>query len=82
MPSLSPSNIHEESHTRAQEANPEIEEEVETMILDYLVCLAIDQTLSRGRSEHQELEEDIDWLVRPIGGREMHIPYRTCTWLY
>ena len=80
MSTISARDFDEKASPRAPEADPSTKAEVDSMILDYLVCLAIDQTLSaiRSHDQDQESEGDLDWLVETIGGKKGIETSHTC----
>ena len=55
------------------EANPEIKADVDRMILDYLTCMAINQTLSVAENAHETADliesEEVDWLIDAVRGK-------------
>ncbi|KAJ5594550.1 uncharacterized protein N7459_000758 [Penicillium hispanicum] len=67
MPSASHTESNDEVRRRAREANPDTQADVDLMILDYLACLAIDQTLYAVRNQDQAPVEDPEWMVDSIG---------------
>lgn len=57
-----------DAHGRAT-ANADTQAEVDVMILDYLVCLAIDSSLSAAESQATALSEEAEWQAQTIGGK-------------
>lgn len=55
------------------EADPDVKEDVDMMILDYLACIAINQTLSvAGMTDEYRApneSEEVDWLVDAVRGK-------------
>jgi hypothetical protein len=53
-------------------ADPDLHEDVNCLILDYLVCLAIEQTLSAADDIRDPVKaEEADWLVQSLKGESM-----------
>lgn len=53
-------------------ADPELHEDVNSLILDYLVCLAIEQTLSAADDIRDPIKaEEADWLVQSLKGKSI-----------
>ncbi|KAJ5219786.1 hypothetical protein N7468_008990 [Penicillium chermesinum] len=50
------------------EAHSETQVEVDTLILDYLTCIAIEKILTFILDQGTETSEELDWAVRPVQG--------------
>lgn len=50
------------------EADPDTKADVDLMILDYLVSIAIDRTLCALDKPSREVTEEVDWLVDTARG--------------
>lgn len=50
-------------------ADPELQDDVNCMILDYLACLAIEQTLTAAVDQDPDKAEEADWLVQSTRGK-------------
>lgn len=55
------------------EADPDVKADVDMMILDYLACIAISQTLSvagmTDESRAPNESEEVDWLIDAVRGK-------------
>lgn len=55
------------------EATSEIKADVDRMILDYLTCIAINQTLSVTENANEMADliesEEVDWLIDAVRGK-------------
>lgn len=51
------------------EADPETKTEVDFMILDYLVCLAVARILPAAENTKEGPEDDVDWQVDSVRGK-------------
>ena len=57
-----------DAHGQATLADADTQAEVDVMILDYLVCLAIDSSLS-AESQATALSEEAEWQAQAIAGK-------------
>jgi len=56
--------------SRSPRVDPELQADVDCLILDYLVCLAIEQTFSAAETPLDENKaEEADWLVASLNGK-------------
>lgn len=55
----------------AAQADPELRTDVDFMILDYLVCLAVERIIAAAEapSSNPALEEEVNWMVEPVRGQ-------------
>ncbi|KAJ5119566.1 hypothetical protein N7448_010235 [Penicillium atrosanguineum] len=63
------------------EADPEVKADVDRMILDYLTCVAINQTLSVAENANETADsnesEEADWLIDAVGAFRSILPEKS-----
>lgn len=60
------------------EADPDTKADVDLMVLDYLVSIAIDRILCAIDKRSRETTEEVDWLVDTVRGEPPRNPLPAC----